>query len=248
MEVMRLQKFLAAAGVCSRRKGEELIQKGLVTVNGSVVSTPGTKVDPSSDTIEFNGERVEIKKDYLYIALNKPVNYETTCKKTDGKIVLDIVKVPERIYPVGRLDKDSDGLILLTNDGRIHHRLSHPSFEHEKEYVVKTKKRLSDRDLSTMGGGMKLKEFSTSPCSIKRLSPSSFNIVLKEGKNRQIRRMVEGVGNEVVKLTRMRISTIRLGALRSGSWRYLSEPEKKQLLDTLFSGRPKKRKKIVVEK
>lgn len=241
MELMRLQKFLAAAGVCSRRKGEEFIQKGLVKVNGHIVTTPGTKVDSSKDSVEFGGKKVEIKKDYLYIALNKPVNYETTCKKTNGKIVLDIVKIPERIFPVGRLDKDSEGLILLTNDGRIHHLLSHPSFEHEKEYVVTAKKRVSDEELKQMADGMKLTEFTTYPCLVRRISPNSFNIVLKEGKNRQIRRMVEGVGNEVVKLQRIRISNIRLGALAPGKWRYLSGPEEKKLLDTLFSGKAKNR-------
>lgn len=234
MELMRLQKFLAAAGVCSRRKGEELIQKGLVKVDGVVVTTPGTKVNPLNDSVEYNGKEIKIKSEDIYIALNKPINYETTCKKSNGKIVLDLVKVPSRIYPVGRLDKDSEGLILLTNDGRIHHALSHPSFEHEKEYVVTTKKKISGNDLSKMADGMTLEEFSTMPCVIRRISPNSFNIVLKEGKNRQIRKMVEGVGNRVVKLRRVRISNIRLGALQSGKWRYLSETEKRTLLDTLF--------------
>lgn len=237
MELMRLQKFLAAAGVCSRRKGEELIQKGLVKVNGVVVATPGTKVNPLNDSVEYNGKEVKIKSEDIYIALNKPVNYETTCKKNKGKIVLELVKIPSRIYPVGRLDKDSEGLILLTNDGRIHHGLSHPSFEHEKEYVVTVKKRLSGEDLNKMASGMILEEFSTMPCVIRRISPNSFNIILKEGKNRQIRKMVEDIGNRVVKLRRVRISNIRLGSLQPGKWRYLSDTEKRTLLDTLFSGK-----------
>lgn len=237
MELMRLQKFLAAAGVCSRRKGEELIQKGLVKVNGTVVTTPGTKVNSLNDSVEYNGTEIKIKSEAIYIALNKPVSYETTCKKNKGKIVLDLVKIPSRIYPVGRLDKDSEGLILLTNDGRIHHGLSHPSFEHEKEYVVTVRKRLSAEDLNKMASGMTLEEFSTMPCVIRQISPNSFNILLKEGKNRQIRKMVEGISNRVVKLCRVRISNIRLGSLQPGKWRYLSETEKRTLLDTLFSGK-----------
>ncbi len=168
------------------------------------------------------------------------MNYETTCKRTRGKIVLDIVKIPERIYPVGRLDKDSEGLILLTNDGRLHHRLSHPSFEHEKEYEVTTKKRIPDQAIAKMAGGMRLKEFQTMPCKIERLSPDSFNIILKEGKNRQIRKMVEFTGNEVLKLKRKRITNIKLGQLQTGKWRHLSEKEIKDLISIIFKKRSTK--------
>ncbi len=234
MELMRLQKFLSSAGVCSRRKGEEYIEKGFVKVNGKTVNTPGTKVDPSKDKVEVKGKKVSIKSKNIYIALNKPVNYETTCKKSRGKIVLDIVKIPERVYPVGRLDKDSEGLILLTNDGRVHHRLSHPSYEHEKEYEVTAKNRITDTDLKKMADGLQLKEFKTMPCKIRRLTPDSFNIVLKEGKNRQIRKMVEHTGNEVARLKRRRITNIKLGQLKTGKWRYLSENEIKGLMKIIF--------------
>ncbi len=237
MELMRLQKFLSSAGVCSRRKGEEYIEKGFVKVNGKTVNTPGIKVDPENDLVEVNGKKVAIQETSIYIALNKPVNYETTCKKSKGKIVLDIVKIPERIYPVGRLDKDSEGLILMTNDGKLHHRLSHPSFEHEKEYDVTTENPLSDKALKQMAGGMRLKEFKTMPCIIRRLSPDSFNIILKEGKNRQIRKMVEHTGNEVIKLKRKRITNIRLGGLRTGQWRHLSQKEVKDLMNIIFKKR-----------
>ncbi len=235
MELMRLQKFLSSAGVCSRRKGEEFIEKGFVKVNGKTVNTPGTKIDPDNDHVEVNGKKATIKDINIYIALNKPVNYETTCKRTRGKIVLDIVKIPERIYPVGRLDKDSEGLILLTNDGRLHHRLSHPSFEHEKEYEVTTKKRITDQAIAKMADGMRLKEFQTMPCKIKRLSPDSFNIILKEGKNRQIRKMVEFTNNEVIKLRRKRITNIKLGQLQTGKWRHLSKKEVKDLISIIFN-------------
>jgi 23S rRNA pseudouridine2605 synthase/23S rRNA pseudouridine2604 synthase len=233
MEPMRLQKFLSAAGVCSRRKGEELIAAGAVTVNGKPVDGPGLKVDPSKDVILVHGVRVTVSDHLVYIALNKPVDCECTCRKKNERIVTDLVDIPQRIYPVGRLDKDSEGLILLTNDGRVHHTLSHPSFEHEKEYVVTVRRRPSDRDLKTMAAGMTLSEYTTRPCRIRRISDNTFSIVLKEGKNRQIRRMVEAIGNEVVRLKRIRISHIRLDRLKTGKWRYLLPDEVVELMAIL---------------
>lgn len=233
MTMMRLQKFLSAAGVCSRRKGEELIARGDIRVNGNVVTVPGTQVDTQTDTVSVNGRTVRIQEENLYIALYKPVDYESTCRKKQDPIVLDLVDIPQRVYPVGRLDKDSEGLILLTNDGKIHHRLSHPSFEHEKEYKVGVKKNLSDEDLRIMAGGMTLDEFKTQPCRIKRLDSKGFMIVLKEGKNRQIRKMVEQRNNEVQFLKRTRIAHIRLGNLTPGQWRFLSVKEVSDLMKIL---------------
>lgn len=235
MAQMRLQKFLSTAGVCSRRKGEEWIAKGDIAVNGQVVTTPGTQVDPDTDTIAVRGRVVRLSEDHVYIALNKPVRYESTCKndKSRERTVLDLVNVPQRVYPVGRLDKDSQGLILLTNDGRIHHRLSHPSFEHEKEYVVGAKTDLSDDDLAAMARGMHLSEFETQPCRIKRIDPKTFSIILKEGKNRQIRKMVSALNNEVRFLNRIRIAHIRLGALKPGAWRHLTAKELSLLLKSV---------------
>jgi 23S rRNA pseudouridine2605 synthase/23S rRNA pseudouridine2604 synthase len=233
MEAMRLQKFLSAAGFCSRRKGEEWIAQGVVSVNGKVVDVPGTKIDPVHDTVMVKGVHVTLKEESIYIALYKPVNYECTCRKKNEPIVTDLVDIPQRIYPVGRLDKDSEGLILLTNDGRIHHTLSHPSFEHEKEYVVGLKQKISDGDLQKMAGGMTLESFNTRPCRVKRLSDKLFSIVLKEGKNRQIRRMVEGVENQVASLKRVRISHIRIGGLKPGEWRHLTAKELTELMISL---------------
>lgn len=235
MTQMRLQKFLSTAGVCSRRKGEEWIAKGDIAVNGQVVTTPGVRVDPDTDTVSVRGRVVKITQSDVYIALNKPVRFESTCKneKSRERTVLDLVDLPQRIYPVGRLDKDSQGLILLTNDGRIHHRLSHPSFEHEKEYVVGVKAVLSEEDLSSMAGGMTLPEFNTQPCKIKRIDPKTFSIILKEGKNRQIRKMVAARNNEVRFLKRIRIAHIRLGTLTSGAWRHLTATELTLLLKSL---------------
>jgi 23S rRNA pseudouridine2605 synthase len=232
MPMMRLQKYLSAAGACSRRKGEEWIARGDVQVNGKVVDTPGVQVDPDKDNVSVRGKRVTLSQRLLYIALNKPVDYESTCRKKNGRIVLDLVDVSQRIYPVGRLDKDSEGLILLTSDGRIHHRLSHPSFEHEKEYVVTVNKDLSDADLSAMAAGMKLDEFTTQPCRVKRMGRRMFGIVLKEGKNRQIRKMVENRNNRVRMLKRIRIAHIRLGDLKPGQWRNLDKKDVAKLMNT----------------
>ena len=144
--------------------------------------------------------------------------------------MLDLIDIPERIFPVGRLDKDSTGLLILTNDGALHHRLSHPSFDHEKEYDVFVSKPISDGALRRIAAGMPLLGAKTRPAEIKRISSKHFRMILKEGKNRQIRRMVRKVGNQVTRLKRLRVSNIRLGRLPEGSWRYLTEKEQKTLL------------------
>ncbi len=230
---MRLHKFLSSAGVCSRRQGEIYIKDGRVTVNGSIVTEVGTKVDTEKDRVEVDGKAIEIIQNPLYIALNKPRGYVTSCSHPGEKIVLDLIDMPERIYPVGRLDKDSSGLLILTNDGRLHHRLSHPSFDHEKEYDVLLKKPILDGALQHMEKGLPMMGTKTRPARVKRLSSNRFRIVLKEGKNRQVRRMVRKVGNQVTLLKRIRISNIKLGGLAEGEWRFLSEKEVKALLKIL---------------
>ncbi|MCP4105945.1 MAG: rRNA pseudouridine synthase [Desulfobacteraceae bacterium] len=230
---VRLQKFLSTAGVCSRRQGEEYIKNGLVRVNGEVVTTLGIKIDPAKDQVEFRGKPVKKEHHLVYIALNKPKGYVTSCKHEGEQTVLELFDIEERIYPVGRLDKDSTGLLLMTNDGRIHHRLLHPSFDHEKEYDVIVAKPIQDSALQKMAQGMPLMGGKTRPAKIKRISSRRFRIVLKEGKNRQIRRMVRKVGNQVAELKRIRIANIRIGKLTEGTWRFLTEKEKKELLKTL---------------
>jgi len=230
MALMRLQKFLSVAGYCSRRKGEELIAAGLITVNGKVVTELGTKVDSKTDHVAAGGKSVTIEQSLVYVALNKPRGFVSSCRQPEEKIVLDLIDISERIYPVGRLDKDSTGLLILTNDGRLHHRLSHPSFDHEKEYEVAVEKPISDRALRAMEKGMPLMGSKTRPAEITRLSPRLFRIVLKEGKNRQIRRMVRKVGSRVARLKRVRISSLKLGGLKEGAWRYLKANEKEALL------------------
>ena len=227
---MRLQKFLSAAGVCSRREGETYIRQGRVSINDTIITELGTKVDPESDRIAVDGAPVSLRQNLIYIALNKPRGYVTTCRREDEKIVLDLIDIPDRIYPVGRLDKDSSGLLLLTNDGRMHHRLSHPSFDHEKEYEVTIAKPILNGALLKMEKGIPLMGRKTRPSVIRRLAGKRFRITLMEGRNRQVRRMVRKVGNQVTRLHRIRISNIRIGSLPSGSWRHLRKAEKEELL------------------
>ena len=233
MALMRLQKYLSAAGLCSRRKGEELIQEGRISVNGIVVSELGTKVDPDLDMVEADGKVIHLRQKLIYIALNKPKEHVTSCSQKGEKIVLDLVDQPERIYPVGRLDKDSTGLLLLTNDGRLHHKLSHPSFDHEKEYIVTLVKPIPDGALNHMARGLPMMGTKTRAARVKRISARRFRIVLQEGKNKQIRRMVRKVGNQVADLKRIRIAHVKLGRLPSGAWRHLAKAELKLLLKVL---------------
>jgi 23S rRNA pseudouridine2605 synthase/23S rRNA pseudouridine2604 synthase len=222
---IRLQKYLSIAGICSRRHGEEMILAGKVWVNGRLVTELGTRIDPGTDTVEVDGKPVLDRQRLLYIALNKPRGHVTSCEQPGEKLVTELVNVPERIYPIGRLDKDSTGLLLLTNDGPLHHRLSHPSFDHEKEYVVTLSDPISDSALQKMAEGMLISGRRTRPAEIHRISLRRFRIILKEGKNRQIRRMVRKVGQEVLQLHRVRIAGIRLGKLDSGKWRFLDPDE-----------------------
>lgn len=233
MSLIRLQKFLSEAGICSRRKGEEYIKAGFVRVNNRVVAELGEKVDPEKDRVEFKGKVVDVKSDPVYIALNKPKGYVTSSRQAGDKIVLDLIDIHERIYPVGRLDKDSSGLLILTNDGSLHHRLSHPSFDHEKEYDVTVARPIPDGALRSIAKGMPMMGTKTRPAEIERITPRRFRIVLREGKNRQIRRMVRKVGNHVTRLKRVRVSNIKLGRLAEGTWRNLTEKEKKELFNIL---------------
>jgi pseudouridine synthase len=229
MSMIRLQKFLSKAGVCSRRKGEEYIKAGFVRVNNAIVTELGTKIDPENDRVEFKGKIVVPENELVYIALNKPKGYVTSCSHPGEKIVLDLINIPQRIYPIGRLDKDTTGLLILTNDGDLHHKLLHPSFDHEKEYDVLVSKPITDGALRSISKGIPMMGTKTRPAEINRISAKRFRIVLKEGKNRQVRRMVRKVGSHVAQLKRMRIAKIKLKGLDEGTWRYLTEKEIKAL-------------------
>jgi len=228
---MRLQKYLAHAGICSRRKAEEHILNGLVKVNHQIVTELGTKIDPEKDRVLFKDNPVILKQTTpkIYIAVNKPEGFVTSCSQQKTKIILDLIDIDERVYPVGRLDKDSKGLVLLTNDGDLHNKLSHPSFNHEKEYVVTTLYPVSDEDLNAMAQGLEIDTVKTRKATVRRLSKNKFNIILKQGRNRQIRKMVGKIKNKVDRLKRIRMANITLGKLKEGEWRYLTPKEIKGL-------------------
>ena len=205
-ELIRLNKFLSDAGVCSRREGDRLIEAGKVVVNGKV-ALMGQKVTINDDIV-VNGQRVSREDERILIALNKPVGIECTTDLNNKDNIVDFVNYPKRIYPVGRLDKNSQGLILMTNDG---------SLVNEKEYHVWTDKQITDEFVEKMSSGVEILDTVTRPCKVVRLKKNMFSIVLTQGLNRQIRRMCEALGYRVVKLKRIRIMNIELGNLPIGS-------------------------------
>ncbi|MDI6796441.1 MAG: pseudouridine synthase [Desulfatibacillaceae bacterium] len=225
--LVRLQKFMAHAGICSRRKAEQLIAEGRVRVNGKVVTAMGTLVDPATDRVDCDGKPARADIAPLYVALNKPKGFVSSCEHPGQRVVTELVKIPGRLYPIGRLDKDSTGLILLTNDGDLHLKLSHPRYDHEKEYQVGLEKEISDKDLAHLAGGVMIHGRRTRPAKVVRTGPKEFAITLKEGRNRQIRHMARAVDNEVRTLHRVRVAHVQLGNLPSGQWRLLSDQEVK---------------------
>ena len=226
-EKIRLQKYLSQAWICSRRKGEEYIEKGLIRVNGEV-ATIGISIDPSIDKVELAEAEIKAIEKLVYYKLNKPRGIVTTCAQHDERSILDIVDIPERVFPIGRLDKDTTGLILLTNDWRLANYLMHPKYEHKKEYVVETFWPISDDELERMSEGVFILWKLTNKSPITRYSSGSFSIILSEWRNRQIRRMVEVVWHKVKKLRRIRIENIELWDLPL--WRYIPLT-KKELSD-----------------
>lgn len=229
---MRLQKFLAHAGICSRRTAETFILEGRIRVNQATITTLGTQVDPEKDQVFFDNIRVnppDASEGFTYIVVNKPLGVITSCSQKNARIILDLVPIKKRVYPIGRLDKDSVGLVLLTDDGELHNRLSHPSHNHEKEYRVKTRLPLSDQDLTAMADGIVIEGIKTRRARVRRIADDEFSIILKQGRNRQIRKMVEQLHNKVDTLKRIRMANINLGGLKESGWRYLTPREIKGL-------------------
>ena len=202
---------------------------GRVRVNGQIVTVPGTKIDPDIDCVEVDGRQVVDDARRLYLALHKPEGVVTSCEQKQSPVVTDLIDLEARVYPIGRLDKDSTGLVLLTNDGPLHHRLLHPSFDHEKEYDVTVAQPIPEGALRHLARGMPMMGRRTRPARVRRLSASRFRIVLQEGRNRQIRRMVRKVGHQVLRLHRIRVANIQLGDLKPGTWRHLTAAEVKGL-------------------
>jgi len=221
---VRLAKFLAHGGVASRRRAEEIIGKGLVTVGGEVVTDPARDVD-AGDDVRVNGAPVAAEGREVW-AVNKPVGVVSTAREPGSRTpVVDLVETEARLYPVGRLDADSSGLLLLTNDGELANRLTHPRYEVPKTYVAQLRKPIFDRDLERLRKGIELEDGPTAPAQVKRRGDREVEIVLREGRNRQVRRMLEAVGNEVVALRRVGFGPLRLGGLKEGASRRLSENE-----------------------
>ena len=228
--LIRLQKYLADCGIASRRKAEQLITSGVITVNGEVITKLGTKVDPATDKVLVNGKPAKLEEKKIYIKLNKPRGVISSCYQSGETTILDLVKdIPYRLYPVGRLDKNSEGLIILTNDGELANQLMHPRFGHEKEYEVVAKNPLTAVELKAMARGIMIEGHKTLPAKVFIKDPQRFNIILKEGKKRQIRQMVEAIGNRVASLKRIRINNIKLGTLKPGEYALLKENEIKSL-------------------
>ena len=225
---MRLNKYISETGVCSRREADKWIEAGRVTLNG-VPATLGHKV-VEGDEVRIDGNLVGAKKKAIYIALNKPVGITCTTEAHVADNIVRFVGHSERIFPVGRLDKDSEGLILLTNDGDIVNEILRSENEHEKEYVVSVNRPITDLSLRMLASGVKIMGMTTKPCRVERVDAETFRLVLTQGLNRQIRRMCSALGYRVRRLQRVRIISIHVGALRAGEWRYLSDAEVAGLL------------------
>lgn len=241
-EETRLQKFLANAGIASRRKAEELILRGRIKVNGIAVSELGTKVNPKKDIVEFDGKLVknDTRKEYTYILLNKPIDYVTTAKDQFGrKTVLDLVKTRKRLVPVGRLDMFTSGALILTDDGDFVYKVTHPKHEVTKTYTVTLIGIPTNEEIEKLRRGIDIGGYITRDAKVKIIktdyekNQSRLEIVIHEGKNRQIRKMCEGIGKKVLALHRTKIGNISVKDLKIGTWRYLKKSEIVELLDKM---------------
>jgi 23S rRNA pseudouridine2604 synthase len=228
---MRINKYISESGKASRRQADKLIMDGRVTINGKRAEI-GSQVNPG-DNVLVNGDPIRVARNNVYIALNKPVGITSTTEKGVKGNIVDLVNHPLRIFNIGRLDKDSEGLILLTNDGDIVNEILRSENRHEKEYIVSVDKPITPEFLKKMSEGVKILGTKTLPCEVRQLSKFDFQIILTQGLNRQIRRMCEALGYEVYRLQRVRIMNIHLGNLPPGQWRDLTKKEKTQLFREL---------------
>ena len=226
-DTVRLNKYISESGYCSRREADKLIESGRVTID-NVKATMGTKVS-KGQVVRIDGKKISKDEELVYIALNKPVGITcTTEHKVKGNIV-DFVKHDKRIFPIGRLDKDSQGLIFLTNDGDIVNKILRAGNNHEKEYIVTVNKPINDDFVRRMSNGIRILGQVTKKCYVRKEGSNTFRIILTQGLNRQIRRMCEALGYEVTKLKRIRIMNVNLDNLKIGQWRDLTEKELKEI-------------------
>lgn len=234
---MRINKYLSDQGFCSRREADRLIASGKVRINGRVAKL-GDQVEAKDEIVVIGHAKTDERPERVYILLHKPVGYITTTDRKAKDNVLDLVPSKARLFPVGRLDVASSGLLLLTNDGELANKLTHPRYEHEKEYEVRveeplgrspTGESITDAELDKLARGVTLDDGPTLPAKIKRLATDRFTITIREGRNRQVRRMCAAIGHEVRTLKRIRLGSLELGELASGKWRELTAKEIKAL-------------------
>lgn len=228
----RLQKYLASCGLGSRRHCEELIAAGRVRVNGMAAKL-GQSVLPGEDRVEYRGREVKPETEKVVVAVNKPAGYLSACfrGKEEGWLVTELVDLPYRLYPVGRLDRDSEGLLLLTNDGDLALRLSHPRYETEKEYEVELDKVASPELVTELRKGVVLEDGPAKPSRVERVGALKLRLVLTEGRKREVRRMLAALGYSAVRLVRVRIGGLRMEGLKPGEWRRLTDGEVKEKLE-----------------
>ena len=223
----RLNKYLSANGFCSRRQADELIAAGRVKINGQLAKM-GEQVGPN-DRVTVDEKAVQQSVGHTYLMVNKPIGVICTSDRRAKDNVLDLVGSDRRLFPVGRLDVESSGLLLLTDDGELTNRLTHPRYGHEKEYLVRLAEDISDADLAVLAAGVELDGTKTQPADIRRIDTNRLTVTIREGRNRQVRRMCESVGHRVIGLRRVRIHTLMLGQLPPGAWRELTGQEVTQL-------------------
>ncbi|MBD1583852.1 23S rRNA pseudouridine(2604) synthase RluF [Pseudoalteromonas sp. S16_S37] len=230
-QLTRLNKYISETGFCSRREADKLIETGRVKVNGNLPEM-GLKVS-DDDLILIDNKPLKAKPKRVYIAYNKPVGVTCTTEKKIKSNIVSAIDYPERIFPIGRLDRPSEGLIFLTNEGDIVNKILRAGNNHEKEYVVTVDKPINKRFIERMAGGLPILDTVTKKCFVKQTSSDTFTIILTQGLNRQIRRMCEYLGYEVTKLKRVRIMNVNLNGLRPGQWRHLTDAEMKQINDSI---------------
>lgn len=230
-EGIRINKFLADAGVCSRREGDKAVEEGRVTIDGKP-AVMGSKVLPGQ-SVTYNGKPVKRDEDMILIAYNKPEGITCTTSRKDPDNIIDAIDYGKRIYPIGRLDKNSEGLILLTNNGDIVNKILRAGNRHEKEYQVVVNREVTDEFIRNMSVGVAILDTVTKPCEVIKTGRNSFTIILTQGLNRQIRRMCEALGYRVLHLKRVRIMNIKLGRLKTGDYRNLADWELSELKETL---------------
>lgn len=229
---IRINKYISSLGICSRREADQMVQDKRVKINGELAEN-GSRVG-DNDSVTLDGKRLGNRaKQSIYIALNKPVGIVSTTDQRERNNIVDFMDYPERVFPIGRLDKDSEGLILLTNDGEIVNYLLRARYQHEKEYEVHVSRKITEGFTQGMSGPVPVLGQMTIPAKVSKIDDFSFRIVLTQGLNRQIRRMCEHFGYEVTRLTRLRIMNVTLGNLRPGEWRYVTAKEMAQLRQLL---------------